>query len=344
MAVQGSLRELSVLEALQMIGSQRKTATLELESPEGKVQLHFRDGLLVASHRRDAAEGDAFLDSLVALGHLSPTEAVRIAHDVRQGRDLWTLAREIDYLDEGTLREVYGRATEATLDRVLLWERGHFAILSAAPVEPVLRPGLGSDSILLDSMRRLDELAAWRSGPLPPDAVPCVCGREDEFVGEDRLRRAVLRQIDGRRTIEQIGEATRLGAYDVYGTIAEGLQASCLLLLDLRTGVREPAPESVAHREVHRPRALVVLSLLLAVGLGGAWVGQERGDEDRPWQRARRSWEEIDLRRTIEVYRHRHGEYPAALASLEAERLLPHDAAARWLYRPEGSAYRLSPR
>ena len=39
MPIQGSLQDMSVLEAIQLIGTQRKTATLKIESGDDDVQL-----------------------------------------------------------------------------------------------------------------------------------------------------------------------------------------------------------------------------------------------------------------------------------------------------------------
>ena len=48
MPIQGSLQDMSVLEAIQLIGTQRRTATLKIESEDDDVQLHFREGMLIA--------------------------------------------------------------------------------------------------------------------------------------------------------------------------------------------------------------------------------------------------------------------------------------------------------
>lgn len=341
MPVQGSLRELSALEVLQLIGSQRKTVTLRIESGEQQIQLHFEEGLLRAAHRPHAAAGEPYLETLIGLGHLSPHDAMLLAEQVREsGRDLWTASLEIPRIERATCEEAYRRAAEAVIDRMLLWERGHFALLPPEPVETVFSPGLSVEEILIDAMRRLDELASWKQGALPETSVPCLPGTEELVVSSDPLRRAVVRQIDGRRTLAQICEATRLGDHEVYQAIADGIETGWIQLLE-----STPSPEAPAAAPRHtlrRSPALVALLILLAVGIGSAWVTRRFQADRTAWREARTQWEEVDLRRMIEVYRYRTGDYPADLADLTAAGLpVPKDAEARWAYAPLETAYRL---
>jgi hypothetical protein len=341
MPVQGSLRELSALEVLQLIGSQRKTVTLRIESGEQEIQLHFEEGLLRAAHRNHAAAGEPYLETLIGLGHISPHDAMQLAGQVRDsGRDLWTVSLEIPRIERETCERAYRGAAEATIDRLLLWERGHFVMLPPEPVETVFTPGVSIEEILIDAMRRLDELASWKQGSLPEGSVPCLAGSEEHVISSDPLRRAIVRQIDGRRTVAQIVEATRLGEHEVYQAIVEGIDNGWIQILQ---GMRpaESAPPG-ARETLRRSPALVALLVLLAVAIGCSWVGRRLQTDHTAWRETRTQWEEIDLRRMMEVYRYRTGAYPADLAALEAEGLpVPEDTEERWAYAPQESAYRL---
>jgi hypothetical protein len=341
MPVQGSLRELSALEVLQLIGSQRKTVTLRVESNDQEVQLHFEEGLLRAAHRGHAAAGEPYLETLIGLGHISPHDAMLLAEQVREsGRDLWTASLEIPRIDRETCEGAYRRAAEALIDRMLLWERGHFALLPPEPVETVFSPGLSVEEILIDAMRRLDELASWKQGTLPESSVPCLPGTEELVISSDPLRRAIVRQIDGRRTLAQICEATRLGEHEVYSAIADGIETRWIQLLEA-SQTSEP-PTSGPRQSLRRSPALVALLILLAVGIGSAWVTRRFQADQTAWREARTQWEEIDLRRMIEVYRYRTGAYPADLADLTAAGLpVSQDVGARWAYASQETAYRL---
>ncbi len=65
-----------MIETLQLIGNQRKTLSLRLVSDDEEVVLQFRDGLLASARVMQGPRREPFLDALVALGHLSPNEAL----------------------------------------------------------------------------------------------------------------------------------------------------------------------------------------------------------------------------------------------------------------------------
>ncbi len=234
---QGSLSDLSVIETLQLIGNQRKTVSLRLASDEEEVVLQFREGLLTSARVMQGPRREPFLDALVALGHLSPNEALPLGAKIwDEGRDPWTVVREVAHLDRETCERVFLGMTEALLDRVLLWDRGHFAMLPPTHAEEVFHPGIPIDNLLLDAMRRLDELAAWKQGEFLPSAIPFLAAGGDLIVSSDPLRRTVLRQIDGRRTIQQIADATRLGEHATYSTIADGVRDGAVQIFSPRGG------------------------------------------------------------------------------------------------------------
>ncbi len=341
MPVQGSLRELSALEVLQLIGSQRKTVTLRIESGEQEIQLHFEEGLMRAAHRRHAAVGEPYLETLIGLGHISPHDAMHLAEQVRDAdRDLWTVSLEIPRIERETCEQAYRRAAEATIDRLLLWEKGHFVMLPPEPIEPVFTPGLSIEEILIDAMRRLDELASYKQGSLPEGSVPCLAASEETMISSDPLRRAILRQIDGRRTIAQIVDATRLGEHEIYQAIADGIESGWIQILEaMRPATVAPA----SNREtLRRSPALVTLLILLAIGIGSSWLGRRLQTDQTAWRETRTRWEEIDLRRMIEVHRYRTGTYPAQLADLEAMGLpVLKGMEERWAYAPQAPAFRL---
>lgn len=343
MPIQGSLRDLSVIETLQLVGSQRKTVSLRFATEEQEVVLHVHEGLLTSIRATRGDRREPFLDALVALGHLSPSEALPLSAQVMdERRDPWIVACEVPHLERETCERVFLGVAEALLDQILLWDRGHFAMLPPTTAEAVFKPGLAIDNILLDAMRRLDELAAWKQGSFPATAIPYLASGGDLVVSSDPLRRAVLRQVDGRRSIREIVEATRLGEYETYATIADGVQGGAIQILSRAIA---PAPQTPTREVLRRSPALAVLLLILLLVATSSWVGQRLLIDQGPWHEARTRWEEIDMRRLIEVHRYRTGAYPRELGEIEASGIeIPRSASKRWFYQIDGASYRLIPR
>lgn len=349
MPIQGSLRDLSVLETLQLIGAQRKSVELTIVREDEEIHFHFRDGLLVAAHSKEPRPHETFLELLVGMGHIAPIDSIRLLKTARaEKRDIWILVLEMPHLSPETCHGVYMRSVEAQIDKALLWDSGHFSILPPCGIEEVVRPGISMDALLVDAMRRLDELAAWKQDTLPPTAVPSLRGADEWLSTNDPLLRAVIRQIDGRRTIAEVVEATHLGEHDVYETIAAGCETKWIQILPsdaaqiarpgkLREGGKALKPV------LRRSPALIAIAILLTVGLGSSWTGRRISVDRTAWNASRAQWEAIDIQRGIEVWRYRHGAYPTSLAELTDDRIpLPAGFAERWDYRPESDSYVLA--
>jgi hypothetical protein len=88
---------------------------------------------------------------------------------------------------------------------------------------------------------------------------------------------------------------------------------------------------------------ILILSGLLLALAGSVWIGQSWRPDHRPWTVAGHQWEELELRRLLEVYRFRHGSYPKDLTALVDERLpVSESTADRWSYAPTPDAYTLT--
>ncbi len=72
MALQGNLRDFSATEILQLLGSQKKTGRLTLESGGKKLVVYVNDGYIVSARPPGLTEGDPLLDFLRRIHRVSP--------------------------------------------------------------------------------------------------------------------------------------------------------------------------------------------------------------------------------------------------------------------------------
>jgi hypothetical protein len=242
---------------------------------------------------------------------------------------------------------------EAVLDDLVLWDRGTFTMHPLGLTTQAFDPPIAIDTLLLDTMRRLDELAAWREGEFAPEAVPCLVDEGARSAIEapagDPIARAVLRQVDGRKSIEEIVRAIPLGAYAVYQVIADSYEQGQLQILTYRGGRPAAAPPPVAIPSRVRTTSVAASAILFAslacLAILSAVVLRERILEDRASSRAAAVlWAEADVERALEAYRYGHGAYPASLGDVTKSGIpLPRDAESHWAYRSEGSTFTLAP-
>ncbi|MBK8230484.1 MAG: DUF4388 domain-containing protein [Candidatus Eisenbacteria bacterium] len=356
MALQGSLSEFSVLETLQLIGLQKKTGRLEVTSGRIRQCLHFRDGLLIGCEATRPNDRDPFLAALAGLGQLGSEDERRYRASTSESPDLWSRLMESIPLEQETLEETRQLAMQATLDQVLLWNRGHFHFDADSPV-PIGFAGWNTEQVLLESMRRLDEAADLKAGEfglasvataLPGAQIDLESGPDDAVAAS--LERAFLARLDGRRTLGDLVKALGVAEYDVLN-VARVLRSQRRIRLEVRgraadgTQLLLEQPLRLRHPLLY-VGAVMLAAMLLATGLvvhrATALVtaseagAPQRADYD----------EGRDLRLALEVYQLRHGAYPARLDALVEAGLwttpLPSSAAS---YRPsdEGRGYLWDP-
>lgn len=114
-------------------------------------------------------------------------------------------------------------------------ERGPFAFTSGLPaLDRSIE--LGTQNLVLEAVRRLDEARRDQDGPVPfePDVVPEVGGPVDATrvtLGQDEHE--VLAQIDGRRSLQRIAERSGLRV-DVVSRVLGRLVAADVVMVRKR--------------------------------------------------------------------------------------------------------------
>lgn len=356
MSLQGSFHDFSMLETLQLIGLQRKTGVLEVESSRQRRELQFHEGRLCGCHASRPDDPDPLLEALVLLGLCDARQARswRSAGEHRQTEAL----RIHCGLDPDEMAAVHRFVVQATVDQVLLWDHGEFRF-DATATGPPPDPSYHLEEVVLESMRRLDETAELRAAGLPPEAIPHLAsalrpGAFEEWDLPDRwLAPAVARQCDGRRSIGRIARETGLAEYDVLQVLTLLRQRGLVrIALRGRSGQgTERAPEQGRRTP---PRlapvgALLLFGAALATGWGARWVTETRtGAEARQAEETRARFDlERTVRHFLELRKIRAGRYPARLDDLTREGLWPErsrNELAAFSYAPadDGLDYELA--
>lgn len=330
MSLHGNLRDFSVLETLQVIGLQKKSGVLEIESGKDRCALHFTEGCVVGCAPLAPSDPDPFVRTLCGLGLCELADAQRLVQDASE---LAQVVADRCGLDGETLRAIRTLALHATLERALLWHRGEFRFSA-----DVVRPGATGDSvdqILLEAMRRLDEAADWKATGCSLDAIPRLHDAGSAFMSKaedpsDRLlERALLRHVDGRCSLRQIADLLGVSEWNILRA-AQALQTADRIRISSARRPAEPQQLLLVQPRATRRGAAVVLILVLTLGCGalGLFAGQVTATFTRPRQaeaaRQRRAFDdERAIRTALELYRMRAGEYPSDLMVLAESGLWP---------------------
>ena len=160
MALEGTLRDFSLSDIFQLIGLQRKTGVLTLRSPEDIVTVSFLDGKVVGADSLNKRLEDRLGQVLLKTGAVTREEL-----DGALKKQMETLERLGHILIESGVvsREELKRAFEQQLlqiiFRVFRWQDGdyHFSQETTVDYDHELVTPLGSESILMEGARMLDE-------------------------------------------------------------------------------------------------------------------------------------------------------------------------------------------
>jgi hypothetical protein len=183
-ALEGTLRDFSLSDIFQLIGLQRKTGVLTLRSKEDVVTVSFLDGKVVGADSLNKRLEDRLGQVLLKTGAVTKPEL-----DAALKTQMETLERlghillERSVISREELKKAFEKQILQIIYRVFRWQDGdyHFSQESSVDYDAELVTAIGSESILMEGARMLDE---W---PIIEKAIP---HREVVFVATQAARQA----------------------------------------------------------------------------------------------------------------------------------------------------------
>jgi hypothetical protein len=189
-ALEGTLRDFSFADILQLISLQRKTGVLTLKNDENVVTISFLEGRLVGSSSLNQHTEDRLGLILLKKGALTETELDASLR--RQEETLQRLGRIlIDHhvVDGDAVREALQQQILQIVFRVFRWADGdyHFSQETDIDYDRDLMTPMAADSIIMEGARMTDE---W---PFIDQRIPD--------------REAIFVKVDARRSLEVTEDA-----------------------------------------------------------------------------------------------------------------------------------------
>lgn len=230
MAIQGSLREASLADVVQLLFLGRRTGRLALADHNRHAAIWFQDGLIV--HAAIVNRRDRLGDMLVKSGPVSQAQleealAMQATQPARRVGDILVdngvISREL--LDRFIRRHV-----EEALYALCAWTSGSFRFEAGAEPDPEdVVHRYSPEAILLEGARRVDE---WSVIEKKIPSFDLVFAPEENApdAGELALtdaQRLILPLLDGSRDVRQVVEETALSDFTacqaLFGLLSAGL-------------------------------------------------------------------------------------------------------------------------
>lgn len=229
MAIKGSLKAAGLADVCQLLAMGQKTGCLSVTDRSRFGQIYFDRGRITFAtivNRRDRLG-----DLLVRKGsvtHEQLREAVE-AQAEEPDRRLGELLLERGYIDTETLRTVVKQQIKEAIFHLFTWKRGSFHFEAGkTPGSGEILIAVNPEMLLLEGARRVDE---WSIIEEKIPSTDVIFGLDLSRVAEvganlTREQEAVIRYIDGKRTLEELAEAAALSEFAtgkaLYGLLHAG--------------------------------------------------------------------------------------------------------------------------
>lgn len=232
--LQGNIERFTLPEIFQLVATGRKTGTLGIQCDDDIVMVYFRAGSVIYGYgpRKTYHIGRLLVEKgRITVDQLDEAIAEQ-AGDKAVGRRLGQILIEKRYIDRADLEEAVRLQVEELVYSLMSWDRGSFKFYEDQfPTEEEITVEISTENVVLEGLRRLDELNHLRD--CLPDfstvytLTPSETGqRRDIALEPDEWNTLAL--VDGHRNMTEIVTASSLESLETLKHLAS-LQLSGLI-------------------------------------------------------------------------------------------------------------------
>jgi len=344
MALQGTLKDFSITEIIQLIGQQLKTGVLKIRRGKDLVEIHFVDGMIVHVFSNYRGKKDLIGEILVKAQLISEEQLERVLKIQKDTlKYLGEILVEFQLLTKDDVLKVISTQIYETIYDLFWWEDGNFNFdLKLVESYKKIPFALSTEQVLLNILRMVDEWSEIEKKVSSPhlvfkrvltlegksvDALSPQSYLKEKLTSEQEL---IYNMVDGTRTVQEIIDRSLLGKFNASEILVD---LSEMGLIE-KGGVRTPSlikkVSMVNFREaltfVYYGAFLIFIFLLLIYFkpnfLYHFWDSKiERVDIEIPTHLVHKT--QLDrIKNALEIYHLEKGQYPSRLEELLSEKLL----------------------
>ena len=344
MALQGTLKDFSITEIIQLIGQQLKTGVLRIRRGKDLVEIHFVDGMIVHIYSNYRGKKDLIGEILVKADLITQEQLDRVLKIQKETlKYLGEILVELQLLTKDDVLKVISTQIYETIYDLFWWEDGQFNFdLKLVESYKKIPFALSTEQVLLNILRMVDEWSEIEKKIYSPHLVFRKVLRLEEKSAEGLPSQSYLKEkltseqeliynlVDGTRTVQDIIDRSLLGKFNASEILVD---LSGMGLIET-AGVQTPGliqkVSMFNFRKVltftYYGGSLIFVFLVLFYFkpnfLRYFWDSTiERADIDAPMHLVHKT--QLDrIKNALEIYFLEKGQYPSRLEELITAKLL----------------------
>ena len=166
------------------------------------------------------------------------------------GRDLVDLLLNGRYIEREELTVLYERLVLDVLHEVISWEDGVYSFANGNPPESALPVSLSTESMLMEAVRRTDEMRRYHATLSDPSLVLGLKELPDPDAALSEEEKELFGLVDGRRTLGELVAEAPLNEYEALEALFRLVEAG----MDRDPGAPRPRGRRPARRRDDPPR------------------------------------------------------------------------------------------
>ncbi len=344
MALQGTLKDFSITEIIQLIGQQLKTGVLKIRRSKDSVEIHFVDGMIVHVYSNYRGKKDLIGEILVKAQLITDEQLERVLKIQKDTlKYLGEILVELQLLTKDDVLKVISTQIYETIYDLFWWEDGNFNFdLKLVESYKKIPFALSTEQVLLNILRMVDEWSEIEKKVSSPhlvfkrvltlegksvDALSPQSYLKEKLNSEQEL---IYNLVDGTRTVQEIIDRSLLGKFNASEILVDLSEMGLIEMGGVRTPSLIKKVSMVNFREalafVYYGGFLIFIFLLLIYFkpnfLYHFWDSKiERVDIEIPTHLVHKT--QLDrIKNALEIYHLEKGQYPSHLEELISTKLL----------------------
>jgi len=234
--LQGKIERFALPEVFQLLAKNLKSGTLAIFSKNSDALVYFKSGMVIYSYCNP--NNTRLGDILVQSGKISPmqlSEALKkqISHPEKR---LGEIIIQMHLVDPAEVRKLVRFQIRENLYNILTWDSGVFKFYeNRFPSEEGITASLSTENLILEAMRRMDELSRIELTIPPMNSVlslsPASDGRRRE-ISLDAEEWNLLALLNGNNTIKDALAKTSLSKLEALSKIKAFLLSGLVQVVD----------------------------------------------------------------------------------------------------------------